>query len=150
MPSIPTHCIEFDRSRWPLVVSRFHGKTPAQEVERHLERFSEVITSRMRYASLIDLREGEATDKSNWVLYAEWFKKHKAAIERLCLGSAIVVSPKMRASLSAVMWMHPIPGPFAIFADIPSAEAWLRQQLREANMTYPPAPSESYVSSTMV
>lgn len=145
MPGAERHqpAITLDRSHRPAYVVRFDGSVTAADMAAHIEAMSEILAENKRYCVLVDLRKSAGTARDALKLNAEWNRKNRAKIEKLCVGSAIVITGAVtRAALSAALWMQPIPGPYAIFQDHVLAEKWLRQRLREARMAgYDQGPS---------
>lgn len=135
--------IHIDRSRWPLVTTRFEGQTSKDDVVTKLAEWCEILGLRLRYANLIDLRNGIPGDNASREAIALWMRENRAGVEKVCVGTAIVVRSSMRAALSALMMKQPIPGHYALFSDLESAEAWLRQRFRECNLPPPPPPAAS-------
>lgn len=124
-----------DRSRSPAYFVTFHGKPTMADVASHLANLDTVLAQQQRYGMLIDMRAGGSMPREGVKLFAEWNRKNGAAIERLTVGSALVITGAVtRAALSAAMWLQPIPGPYAIFQDYALAEKWLRAAMREARL----------------
>lgn len=124
-----------DRSRRPAYFARFQGKPTAADVQTYLAELDEVLAQNQRYGMLIDMRDGGPMPRDAVKLFGEWDRKNAAAIERLTVGSALVIKGAVtRAALSAALWMQPIPGPYAIFQDYALAEKWLRGAMRDARL----------------
>lgn len=133
----PTPAITLDRTRRPAYFIRIQGKAGVTEMQAHLAQMSEILAQKQRYGTLVDLRDSAGMPREALKLNAEWNQKHRAEIERLTVGSAIVIKGAVtRAALSAALWMQPIPGPYAIFQDYALAEKWLRGALREARLPF--------------
>lgn len=116
---------------------RMQGTPGLAAMQAHLAEMTEILAQNQRYGMLVDLRDSGGLPREALMENAAWNRQNRAAIERLTVGSAIVIKGAVtRAALSAALWMQPIPGPYAIFQDYALAEKWLRGALREARLPF--------------
>lgn len=147
MSQAPAKPIVVDRSRHPLIVTTLTGKPTLADVQAHQREMDGLLAENRRYGMLVDMRAAESGDREAQRQFAAWMKANRPRIEKLTVGSALVLAGAVpRAALSAVLWMQPIPGPYAIFKDVAAGEKWLRERMREARVTiFAPDQPEGYI-----
>ena len=140
-PTGDTGIILFDAAADPLFVITMIGVRPEASVDAFLRRLDTIVRRGKPYALLLDYGHAEVSTRAVWEKYAAFMREHRAAIERYCVGSAIVVrDSKIRSSISAIAWMEPIRGPHAVCQDYAAAVQWLRERFRETGLPFPRVP----------
>ncbi len=120
-----------DKAAWPLVRVEMYDLTDDENAE-YLRNVEAWLRGPERFAILIDTDRaqgrngGPVTRKAQ----AEFMKKHAAAMqERVAALALVIAHPLVRSIVTSILWMQPVPAPFAIFKDRASAERWARRRL---------------------
>ena len=132
--------IEFDDSRWPLVVVTFRGEITDAEfnaylkaLERNLERCEK---SRVKTAILFDTENGGASNAAQRKAQSEWIKKHFQHSAKWCVGYAFAIpSAIVRGMLQAIFWLSPMPSEHIVVKTRAEAELWLSSRLERAKLS---------------
>ncbi|GAB4207499.1 MAG: hypothetical protein OHK0013_25190 [Sandaracinaceae bacterium] len=124
--------IHVDDTRHPLVVVTFEGDVTDAEFVRYLaEMESRVLVRRRLSATVFDATKAGATSARQRRMQAEWMEKNEEALARYSAGSAFVItSPLVRGTLTAILWLKPLPVPHVVVGTFAEAEQWCRDRLR--------------------
>jgi hypothetical protein len=122
----------FDERDKPLMRMTYQGVPDEAEWQRHIDVMSEWARRGEVYAVLIDAREVGRIPPVQRRGIMDWIKRDTPHLEAHCAGGAMIfASPLQQGLWTAISWVTPAPIPVKIFRDVPTAEAWLREQLRE-------------------
>ncbi len=128
--------IDVDERRWPLVVYRFRGRVSMEEMNDYLARQDVLLARHQPTLSLVLTEEPKLWETPVLRRQAEWIKKNEETLRRYSLGAALVIeSPIVRGMLKAVLWIQPMPQPYAVFPTIEEALRWLREQVARAKLS---------------
>ena len=122
--------VQFDETSDPLYRMRYEGIPGAEQWEGHFDRLSKWARRGTQYAVVIDAREVGMLPPTHRKAIVEWINRDRFHLTANCAGGALIFSSSLQRGLwTAIMWVTPIPVPVRVFADIPSAEAWLTSLL---------------------
>lgn len=124
--------IHVDDTRHPLVVVRFEGDLTDHELAHYLaEMESRVLARRQTSATVVDATLVRSVTARQRRMQAEWMEKHEEALARHSVGSAFVITSSLvRGTLTAILWLKPMPTPHVVVSTLAEAEHWCREQLR--------------------
>ena len=122
--------IQFDESRFPLVIASCGATISPEELESFLARLSALL-GRGRYALVLDAREAEPLPPLLRRRQAEWNAEHTTRIIRCGGGVAIVATgAAILGTITAINWLHPPPYPLKVVATRAEGEAWCLERLQ--------------------
>jgi hypothetical protein len=129
-----------DDSHWPLVVSTFGGTVTLRELDHYLEGMGSLLASGERSIALVVAEELQPFEFASIRRLALWSQANDPRIRAQSIGVAFVLPSLMtRGLLRAVLWMHPMPQPHAVFSTIEEAMAWVRETVRRAGIEMRPS-----------
>ena len=114
--------IDVSFGQWPLVVASFIGQPSDAAFAEYLtvleQNLHDTIARGMKTSVLVDTTLGPLPSAAKQrKMQADWLGEHERILRAGCAGTAFVVqSPVVRSVMTAVMWMHDLPHPHAIFA----------------------------------
>jgi hypothetical protein len=124
-----------DGSRAPLIVVRFVGTVDDDAFERYLAEYAAVFDAKQRYAVVLDAMEAGVPTARQRARQAAWMGEHDATLRRLCVGGAFAIrSGLVRGALTAILWLQPLPFPYAVVGSVPEAELWARARLLDPSV----------------
>jgi hypothetical protein len=127
---MPTGKFHFDTTKWPLVVFTAEGVLEDHEFDAHFKEYRALLSRNKPYVILMDTTKMGSTTAVFRKRYASFFKDHEAPLKRLCKGGALLItSGIVRGTLTAVLWLTPMPFPHKIVANREEAMPWLNSQL---------------------
>ena len=122
--------VRIDEAAWPLVIVHFDGTPTDEEFAAYLGHFDGVLARQTPYAVIIDASRGATAPFAQRRQQAEWLKRHKDDLKQYCRGSAFVLaSMAMRAVLSTIFLLSPLPVPQQVCATLEDAKAWAHRRL---------------------
>ena len=122
--------IQFDESRFPLVIGSFGATTGPEELEAFLTRLIALL-ARGRHAFVLDASQAGPLPALLRRRQAEWNAENTTTIIRRSAGVAIVVtSTLVHGTVTAIHWLQPPPYPFTIVAARADGEAWCLERLK--------------------
>jgi len=128
--------ISIEDRHWPLVIFRYRGEVSMSDLEGCLATQEEMILRNRPSVSLVLTEDLKMWETAVLRRQAQWIKEHRADLQRLSLGVALVISsPVVRGTLRAVLYLQPIPQPHVVVGSSDLAMPWLRTKLLEANIT---------------
>ena len=124
---------KLDESRFPLVVLAAPGVIEPAAFEAFLSRMDDVLFRGHRFALILDLTGGAPLGARLRRRQADWLATHSFDLERLCAGVGVVsTNPLIRGTLTAILWLQPLPCPHRLVAALPEAEAWCLRELQRS------------------
>jgi len=122
----------FDETAKPLMRMTYQGLCDEAEWQRHIRQMSDWARRGDVYAVVIDAREVGRVPATQRRGIVDWIDRDRQHLKANCAGGALIFSSPIQQGLwTAIAWLTPTPIPVKIFRDVPSAEAWLRDQLQE-------------------
>jgi hypothetical protein len=119
-----------DATQVPLVRVTVEGRVSDADFRTYLLDSDRLIAAGARYVLLYDLLRAEGVTALQRRLQSEWIHKNEGTLHRLCLGAAFAIdSAIMRGTLTAILWISPLPFEHAVVPSIPEAEAWVRDRM---------------------
>lgn len=114
-----------DESRFPLVVVTFPVSADDVEFGEYLQGLSRLLERRGRMATVFDARQLDAPPATQRARQADWLKTNREQLRKYSCGSVFVSgSPLIRGTMTAILWVAPMPMPHAIVATMQEAETW--------------------------
>lgn len=127
--------ITLDRTRAPLNFLRFEGTNGDADFRRCFDECDEMLAANQRYGIVIDGTNSDGFTATQRSANANWFATRAPQLRRLCVGAAFSIrSPLVRGTLTAIMWLAPIPMPHTILPTASEAEAWVKKRLVDARL----------------
>lgn len=121
----------FDEADSPLFRMTYQGVCDDAEWKAHIDQMSEWARRGTNYAVLIDARGVGRVSPVQRKAIVEWINRDRHHLTTNCsAGALIFANPIQHGLWTAIVWVTPIPIPVKVFRDVPSAETWLRDQLR--------------------
>jgi hypothetical protein len=122
--------ILYDESRYPLVILLSQGATTDPDFEVYLQKMSATLGRQQPFGVLLDAREAERPTPVQRKRQAEWMKENEAALKKHSVGMTFVIDRAViRGSLTAILWLQPMPMPHSVFKHYDEAESWLVERL---------------------
>ncbi len=130
--------IQFDQSRWPLVVVTHHGAPTDEEFDAYLlklkENLDRAVRERMKTVLIFDATHASGSSAKQRQKQAAWMKQHEAPSRLHSAGYAFVIpSTVVRGALTAILWLSPMPAPYVVVATLGEAESFCFKMLSEAS-----------------
>jgi hypothetical protein len=123
--------IEFDRSRYPLVIVRVGSAYSNAEWNQMLLELVQVI-KRGPFGVIADLRNAQMPDAVQRRSFIAVYESHDHLTRThfLALG-AVGESTILGRVITALNWLRPAPHPVKVFTTFDAAEAWVQGHLPE-------------------
>ncbi len=129
-----------DKTRWPLLVIKYHGDATDAEYAAMLVERTTLLRRREKYAVLLDASTCGDMPASQRKLEADWSRENHDQLAQFLIGIVFVFkSPLLRAALTAIFWLHPFSWPYVILPTLQEADAWASERLRAIGKPVPPA-----------
>lgn len=129
--------ITLDLSHVPLALSRFDGEQSLDEVERYIDRMSEIHARRQPYVSIVWMRR-YARGAAHTERMGRWIKDTEESARRYCLGVAMISeSTGFRFALAAIFLIRPMPCPYLVCGTWAEAIAYARAQAGKGGVVLP-------------
>ena len=118
-------------AQWPLVVTTFGGVVTVAEMDEYLAGYEEILKAGQRCAGLVTMEDLRPPESSVIQRQAAWIKQHERELRRISLGVGLVMpSLWLKGLLRAVLWIQPMPQPYAVCSTVPEAMAWIGERFR--------------------
>jgi hypothetical protein len=118
-----------------LVVTTFGGAVTAAEMEEYLASYEEILRRGQRCGGLVIVENLRPWESAAIQRQATWIKKHERELRRISLGVAMVFPALwVKGLLRAILWIQPMPQPYAVCSTVPEAMAWIGERLRIAGL----------------
>ena len=118
-----------DDSQWPRGEIRYEGLATPEEFDAYLEDVRR-IRSRGPNVLILDGRKSGMLPARIRRRQAEWLDENRAMLERNSRGTVFVLeSSVLRGALTAILWLAPIPGEWAVLRSLEEAERWADERL---------------------
>jgi hypothetical protein len=131
--------ILWDESRFPLVLLDSVSSTTNADFDVYLTKLTATLGRQQTFGVLLDARKAERPTPIQRQRQAEWMKEHAAALKKHSVGMTFVMdNPIIRGSLTAILWLQPMPMPHAVFKRYDDAETWLVDRLTAQGVRVPP------------
>ena len=138
-----------DTSRPPIVVVTFSGFVSEPEFDAYLASMTRIINRGQKTLTILEARRAIRNPASQRKKQADWLREHREQLRQNSLGTAFVItSPFVRGTLTAILWLQPLPNEHTVVATMAEAEAWADEQLRAAGIT--PPPPAAHTSQRMI
>ena len=114
----------------PLMRMTYQGVPDEAEWQRHIDIMSDWARRGEVYGVVIDAREVGRVSPTQRRDIMDWITRDKQHLKAHCAGGALIfANPLQQGFWTAISWVTPSPIPVKIFRDVPSAEAWVRDQI---------------------
>jgi hypothetical protein len=131
----------FEGTTPPLIIARLWGALTDDEFRSYLRGYDEIMARGRPVVVIIDARRVEPASASQRKIQADWLIARDADIRKLLLGMAFVLaSPIVRAIITAVFWIKPLPCPHTVKASLHDAHEWASSVCARQGIALPPLP----------
>lgn len=133
------HFLEYDETRFPLVLVRPRGRATDADLDGLLVALKRPLLRREKYVEIFDATHTDPGTSTQRRRIAEWMRAHANLISTYSVGTVIVVpSALVRGALTAIFWIQPMPCPHAVASTMAEAERWAEEKLRAEGIAMPP------------
>lgn len=130
--------IQFDDSRWPLLVIRVDGRPTAGDVEHYMKLHTQLLDGKGRFASIADLTALRVPELGAIKRYTK--SASEGDLQALTIASAFVApTPALRGMLSFVNQLLPPKVPTVVAKTFEQALAHCVEHLEAAGLSVPDA-----------
>lgn len=131
--------LHLDSTLLPLLFLRVVGVPPIDQSVQHYIKMDRILERKVRHGFITDMNQAStAFPKEQKQATADWLKLHKKEIEELSVGTAFIVSnPVIRAAMTTVFWMFPMPGTSKVVKNLEEAMDWLFPRFEAAGLRPP-------------
>jgi len=131
----PPSNITFDDSLWPLLVVRFSGVPTKPQFEEYMARRGSYLARNQQHALIYDTVSFSVLTPEQRQRQIHWIKEHKEPLEKLSLGSALIItSPVVRLLLSGVLHFSQTRAPYHAARSLPDAASWCAGRFASAGL----------------
>lgn len=125
-----------DMQHLPVVVQRIAGDRSNEELSEDLDtivsRLREFERAGTQVVTIVDLSKAGGSSPVQRRLQAEWVSKNEVLLRRTTIATAFVAPSSLVAgALTAIFWLKPPPGRYAVFVRLADAIDWI---VREAEV----------------
>lgn len=137
--SLPPPAILVDTGRWPLIYVRFRGSVDGPVMDQYLSDLTRAITQRPgKRAMVMDATECGMVSAAARKKQADWMLEYDENTRLFTMGIAFVLpSPLLRGALTAVLWLQPLPCPYAVVKDVATGEDRCASWLAPHGLAFP-------------
>lgn len=123
---------------WPVVLHTFEGNLSESEFDCYIDRLDAILGRKRSYVTVVDTTPVGLTSRLQRSKQADWIKRNTENLKNTSLGTAFVIaSPVVRALLSAMLWIQPLPHPYVVTETLADALLWSCRQLQTAGVQIP-------------
>jgi hypothetical protein len=123
--------IEIDEGRWPLIVITYSGRITASELSESFATYDRVLAAEKPYVALVLVRDMQPWESSTIRRQVQRLKEKAPRLRRFNRGLALVLpSLWLKGLFRAVMWLEPMPQPYAVCSTVEEAMVWVGERLR--------------------
>jgi len=135
--------VDYDDSRFPLVLIRAHGAATDAEFVDYLGVMERPLLRRERFVEIFDATYTAPSPAVQRRQVAEWIRERAGLLKTYQIGVAFVIpSALVRGALTAILWIQPHPSPHTVVATLAEAERWAIERARAEGLHVPPAPGK--------
>jgi hypothetical protein len=128
-----------DESRWPLVVFTAVGEQTEEDFEAYLRDCDRLLRRREAYGSIFDARRAAPIGPKLRKRQVEWLSRNDALLRAYLVGTGMVMNtPLQRGVFRAILWMRPLPFPYAVESSLDGALRFVCRRLVERGCAAPP------------
>lgn len=123
--------LQIKESGWPLIVATMENATFDETVE-YLKRNEAWLKRKQPYAIVLVLKGNNKVGSDIRQAHADFMKRHADEMKTHMTGLSLIVENSfIRAIVTSVLWMQPIPCPYRTFSnDVEAGTAWAMEQLQ--------------------
>jgi hypothetical protein len=118
-----------DESRWPLAVVQWSGQLEDEALNAFLVRMDAWLARGERFGLLIDSSAASGLSPEQRGRLIAHMKRQAALTSKLLIQAIVLQSLLQRTLFYGINLIFPNPFPSKVFADVESAEHWLRSML---------------------
>jgi hypothetical protein len=122
----------------PVFVVHFSGIASDEEFGRYLGALTEQLETPGKKITILDARFAGRSPSGQRKQQAAWIKANETKLQQKSLGTVFVIdSPMVRAVLSAILWLQPMPTAHTICRTLEEAVAWSSAKLQAHDIPIP-------------
>ncbi len=123
--------IEFDDSKWPIVICRAVGDSTDADIATYTSVLRSYLDRGERHVVVVDARNGKSLNSRHRRQVAEWNRENARSLSAL-RAALILVTPStlLRGMITAVYWVFPAPFPYQAVETMAQAMAAADLQLQ--------------------
>ena len=128
----------FDDSSHPVVRVTMEGELTDAQFAAYLADLDRNLRRREYTVVVLDALKAESTPARQRRMQAEWMKTNEGLLRRYTLGTVMMLgSPVMRGVLTAILWIQPIPTPYAVVGSLEEAAEKAEEMLAAKGLPMP-------------
>jgi hypothetical protein len=118
--------IQFDDSRWPIVVVRYPGVIDPRDWDTHMARVIGYLKRDVPWGMINDSRGAAHPTATQRQAIINMYDEHEGLVRKNWRATAIVFDSKLIVGvLTALSWARPLPHPFRSFTDYDEGARWV-------------------------
>jgi hypothetical protein len=127
--------IQFDESRWPIVVVRYPSSLEARDWDDHLSRVIRYVERDRPWGMINDSRGAGHPNAAQRQGIVNLYDRHEELVRKNWRGTAIVCDSKITVGvLTALTWVRPPPHPFRPFSSYDEGTRWVESMFRPGEL----------------
>jgi hypothetical protein len=130
-----------DESRWPLVVYTAFGHQTEEEFDAYLADADRVLGRRERHGVIFDARRAHPIGPKLRKRQVDWLRQHDRQLRANCVALGMLLnSPVQRGVFRAILWMTPLPYPYAVESSFEAGRRFVCHYLERHGCAVPATP----------
>lgn len=130
--------VTLDVSRPPIRRVTVEGTVSEAAVRAYLAQAKHLLDEGAPHVLVYDLLRMDGLGAVHRRIQAEWVRENQLAIRKLCRGAGFAMcSALQRGTLTAVLWLSPLPFQYAIFDSVHEAEQWALKRMAASQQPGP-------------
>lgn len=119
-----------DSSTFPVVMVTFDGALSDEGFAEYLAELRHVLDRGSRYGVVFDATNAAVPSTSQRRMQADYIRSERERLKRMCVGAAFVIpNALVRGSLTAILWLQPLPYEHTVVASVSAAREWVQGRL---------------------
>jgi hypothetical protein len=133
--------IQFDDSRWPIVVVRYPHVIDPRDWDAHMARVVGYVKQDQPWGMINDSRGAARPTATQRQGIVNMYDDHENLVRKNWRATAIVFDSQLVVGvLTALSWARPLPHPFKSFTDYDEGASWIEGMFRPGELPARPLP----------
>lgn len=122
----------------PVLIITFVGTGSDEEFDAYLQALTQNLATPGKNVTVLDARQAGRMPASQRQKQAAWIKAHETRLQQHSLGTVFVIdSPMVRAVLSAILWLQPMPTAHTVCRTLEEGVSWAAGKLQAHEIPLP-------------